>query len=274
MLLAVSGCSTVDDTARPTISPGSSPGAQTTAAATTVTDTTVTDTTTVTSPADDATATPPATTPATAPATTPTATPGTTASEATTAPAGGSPQDVAAWLVTSHQLNLARLQAGRSAQASAVTADVRELGSRWADDYTALDTELRARADARGVTLPDSPTPQSETDLAAVERQPGDAFDAAWTARETGDITAYLAHVDDPGPEPDPDVAALAALTRPVLEEHLDLLAAAGRPVEAVPAGQGPAGGLPRSAALAVAAAGAVLVLAAGLGAARVRRRS
>jgi putative membrane protein len=257
VLAAAAACSDDEGAARPTISPS-----VTTAD---VTGTTTVETTTVDTTVTEATGT-----------TTVTTTPpdGTTVTAGTTVQMDDAPPDVEAWLITVHQQNLARLAAGRSAESVAASGDVRALGGRWVTDYPALDAEVRARAAARGVALPDTPTPGSDADLDAVERESGDGYDAAWTARETGDISTYLAFVEDGGgAAQDPDVVALAAMTRPVLREHLDLLAGIRRPVEAVPAGEGPVGGPGRVGAVAVAAVGAALVLVAGVGAAVARRR-
>ena len=117
---------------------------------------------------------------------------GTTLLAATPASAAPSGQDTT-WMKAAHQSNLAEIAAGTAAQQSATTDDVRKLGAMWIQMHTELDTSLKTAAQQSGVDLPDAPTADQQSQLAAVKEKSGQDFDTAWIAEEVGGHSTTLA---------------------------------------------------------------------------------
>ncbi|WP_051274360.1 DUF4142 domain-containing protein [Cellulomonas sp. URHD0024] len=153
---------------------------------------------------------------------------------APTAQAAPSAQDQS-WMVFAHQGNLAEIAAGQAAVAQGASDTVRRLGQMLIDDHTTLDANLTAAATQLGVTLPGSPTPEQQAELASVKAKTGAAFDTAWI---TSQITAHRATLAAGATElasgSDPTVKNLASAAAPVVQHHLDELLAAA-PAYGVP---------------------------------------
>ncbi|GEK23438.1 DUF4142 domain-containing protein [Cellulomonas xylanilytica] len=132
------------------------------------------------------------------------------------------------WMAAAHQGNLAEIAAGQAAVAQASTDTVRQFGQMLIDDHTALDANLTAAANQLGVTLPGSPTPEQQAELASVTAKTGAAFDTAWI---TVQIPAHRATLAASQAEvangTDQTVKDLAAASTPVVEHHLHELVAA-----------------------------------------------
>jgi putative membrane protein len=145
---------------------------------------------------------------------------------ASTAQAAPSSQDQS-WMVSAHQGNLAEIAAGQAAVAQASTDTVRHLGQMLIDDHTTLDANLTAAATQLGVTLPGSPTPEQQAELASVASKTGAAFDTAWISSQIPAHKATLAAgATELATGSDPTVKGLASAAAPVVQHHLDELVA------------------------------------------------
>ena len=121
-----------------------------------------------------------------------------------------------------HQSNLAEIAAGQSAQANATSAEVKQLAEMFIEMHTALDADLTAAAASLGVTLPATPTPEQQQQLAAVEANDGPAYDTAWIAQQ---LVAHEVSLQAGSVEistgTDPTVVGLAQAAAPVIQQHL-----------------------------------------------------
>ncbi len=98
---------------------------------------------------------------------------------ATSASAAPSDQDTS-FLRAAHQSNLAEIASGNLAQEKAESQQVKDLGARWVEDHTTLDTAVRDTAEALGVDLPDAPNAEQQALARRYEAASGSAFDALW----------------------------------------------------------------------------------------------
>ncbi len=98
---------------------------------------------------------------------------------ATAASAAPSDQDTA-YLQAAHQSNLAEIATGNLAQQKAESQEVKDLGARWVEDHTKLDTALQETAEALGVELPDAPNAEQRALARRYEAASGSEFDALW----------------------------------------------------------------------------------------------
>jgi putative membrane protein len=196
----------------------------------------------------------------------------------TAAPALAAPseQDVT-WMQAAHQSNLTEIAAGNAAQQAATTPEVKQLGQMFVQMHTELDTALTQAAQQLGVQLPGEPTAEQQAQLAAVQRNSGQAFDTAWIAQQIGSHTTTLAATQreiQNGSEP--AVLEQARTATPVVEQHLaelkQVAAQYGVPTS-VPGGSGgqAADGSTGALGWGLAGLGAVAVVAGTAG--LVRRR-
>jgi putative membrane protein len=98
---------------------------------------------------------------------------------ATAASAAPSDQD-SAYLQAAHQSNLAEIATGNLAQDKAESQEVKDLGARWVEDHTKLDTALTQTAETLGVELPDAPNAEQRALAARYEAASGSEFDKLW----------------------------------------------------------------------------------------------
>ena len=98
---------------------------------------------------------------------------------ATAASAAPSDQDVA-YMQAAHQSNLAEIATGNLAQEKARSQEVKDLGARWVEDHTKLDTALREAAEGFGVDLPDAPNAEQRALARRYEAASAAEFDALW----------------------------------------------------------------------------------------------
>lgn len=98
---------------------------------------------------------------------------------ATAASAAPSEQDTA-YLQAAHQSNLAEIATGNLAQQKAESQEVKDLGARWVEDHTKLDSALQETAEALDVELPDAPNAEQRALARRYEAASGSEFDALW----------------------------------------------------------------------------------------------
>ena len=197
----------------------------------------------------------------------------------TPALAAQSDQDIA-WMQVAHQSNLTEIAAGQAAQRSATSPEVKQLGAMFVEDHTALDAQLTQAAQQLGVQLPSAPSPEQQQQLAAVEQQTGQAFDAAWISSQiAGHLTTIAATQRELQAGSDPTVLDLARAATPVVQRHLTELQGMARQmglpttVNGGTGGQAADGGS-RTVGWALAGVGGLAVLAGAAGLARRRAAS
>ena len=147
-----------------------------------------------------------------------------------------------AWLVKVHRTNLAEIKAGTVAEQQATTGTVRSIGQILVHDHQQADASLTSLASRLDVSLPSSPSPKQQADLASVAAKSGSAFDHAFVQTETaGHQTAIALTQAETAGGSSAAVVKLANATLPVLQKHLALLqqAAAQLPPSQVPTGNG-----------------------------------
>lgn len=98
---------------------------------------------------------------------------------ATAAVAAPNDQDTT-FLQAAHQSNLAEIASGNLAQEKAESQQVKELGARWVEDHTRLDTAVQETAEALGVELPEAPNAEQRALARRYEAASGREFDALW----------------------------------------------------------------------------------------------
>lgn len=127
------------------------------------------------------------------------------------------------FLVQAAEGGLAEVEMGRLAAEKASDPDVKAFGQHMVDDHSRANADLTQLAGKKGVTLPSEVGGKEkalETRLSALS---GDAFDRAYVAamlkdhkQDVADFEKLSLHAKDP------DVAAFASRTLPMLREHLE----------------------------------------------------
>ncbi len=133
---------------------------------------------------------------------------------------------------------VAEVEMGKLAAANAQHTDVKSYGQMMMSDHGKANTELKALAAKKNVTLPTDPGPHKSTmdDLKGLK---GAEFDrdyvAAMVDAHETDVAAFQAQADKSA---DPDVKAFAAKTLPVLKTHLERIKAIQAKLEQAGSGQ------------------------------------
>ncbi|GAB3120555.1 hypothetical protein GCM10027160_36870 [Streptomyces calidiresistens] len=152
----------------------------------------------------------------------------------------------AGYLQQSRQGNLTEILAGEDALANSGDECVRHVGEVLIRDHTLLDADVTALADARGVDLPDAPSPEQQRTLEEVSALAGTAeYETAWLLAQE---EAHLDTLDliDTQVEygTDEEITAAALSARPIVEMHLEMVRGGVCRAEvdpaSVPAGFGP----------------------------------
>jgi len=119
--------------------------------------------------------------------------------------------------------NMAEVEGGKLAQSKSQSSEVKAFAQQMIDDHTANLNEVKALAQARGVTLPTEPDAKHKAMAAKLEKMSGDAFDKAYM-KQAGvqDHKAVHAKLMAASKKAkDPEVKALVDKTEPVVAQHL-----------------------------------------------------
>ncbi|WP_213450161.1 DUF4142 domain-containing protein [Rhizomonospora bruguierae] len=109
------------------------------------------------------------------------------------APAAAAPSRAdAQFLRAAHELNLAQIDGARQAQRRGASRQVRDLGTRFANDHDRLDRALRQAAGILRVVLPTAPDQEQRTMLAGYAAAPVEQFDALFLATQLDVHTAAI----------------------------------------------------------------------------------
>ena len=119
--------------------------------------------------------------------------------------------------------NLAEIAAARLALEKSQNAQVRAYAQRMIDEHTKAHAEVRALAQTKGVELPAEPNLTHKAKSKMLEALNGDIFDRTYI-KQSGRRDHRATHEklkSNMDKVKDPEVAALAAKMRPIVEQHL-----------------------------------------------------
>lgn len=119
--------------------------------------------------------------------------------------------------------NMAEVEGGKLAQSKSQSTEVKAFAQQMIDDHTANLNEVKALAEARGVTLPTEPDAKHKAMAAKLEKMSGDAFDKAYMkqagVQDHKTVHAKLKAASKKAK--DAEVKALVDKTEPVVAQHL-----------------------------------------------------
>ncbi|CAA9508044.1 MAG: hypothetical protein AVDCRST_MAG96-2317 [uncultured Segetibacter sp.] len=114
------------------------------------------------------------------------------------------------------------VELGKTASANATSAKVKEFGRMMVTDHTKANTELKAIAGKKNVTLPAAPAGKHQTHIDELKAKNGADFDKAYVDMMVDDHKEDVSKFQDEAKNgKDPDVKAFASKTLPVLQKHL-----------------------------------------------------
>jgi predicted outer membrane protein len=119
--------------------------------------------------------------------------------------------------------DMAEVEGGKMAQGKSQNGDVKSFAQQMIDDHTSNLNDVKALAQARGVTLPTEPDAKHKAMAAKLEKMSGDAFDKAYM-KQAGvqDHKAVHAKLMAAAKKAkDPELKALVEKTAPVVAQHL-----------------------------------------------------
>jgi putative membrane protein len=122
----------------------------------------------------------------------------------------------------------AEVQSGRMAEQKGMNSQVKQFGARMAQDHAKAGDELKQIAAAKGLTLPDAPSPEDKREMDKLDKLSAAEFDRAYTTHMVADHKKDIADFEkEASSGRDADLKAFAAKTLPTLREHLKLATAA-----------------------------------------------
>jgi predicted outer membrane protein len=119
--------------------------------------------------------------------------------------------------------NMAEIEGGKMAQSKGQSSEVKAFGQQMIDDHTQNLNEVKALAQARGVTLPTEPDAKHKAMASKLEKMSGDAFDKAYMS-QAGVQDHKMVHsklMTASKKAKDAELKALVDKTEPVVAQHL-----------------------------------------------------
>ncbi len=117
---------------------------------------------------------------------------------------------------------LMEVELGRTASANAASAKVKEFGRMMVTDHTKANTELKAIAAKKNVTVPAAPAEKHQNHINDLKAKKGADFDKSYVDMMVDDHKEDISKFEDEAKNGnDPDVKAFASKTLPVLQKHL-----------------------------------------------------
>lgn len=120
--------------------------------------------------------------------------------------------------------NMAEVEMGKMAQAKGTSEAVKTFGQQMIDDHGKALAEVQALAEAKGVTLPADLDAKHRKEADRLNAMSGAAFDKAYMeragVRDHRKVSGVLANIQ--ADARDPEVKALAAKMKPVVQQHLN----------------------------------------------------
>jgi len=130
----------------------------------------------------------------------------------------------AQFLVNAAEINLEEIQLGQLAQQNGRTTHVKELGKMLEDAHTKSQNDLTALAKNKSITIPVSPTNNSQDAYNKLKEKSGNDFDKAYAdmmvSKHKDAIAAFEKVSTDSN---DPDIKNWAIVSLIDLRKHLDL---------------------------------------------------
>lgn len=124
--------------------------------------------------------------------------------------------------VNASNANFAEIQFGTLAAQKAVRPDVKSFGQRMVTDHTAIGNNYAPIANAQGLPIPTTLTPQNQETYDHLSKLSGAAFDDAYVKHMVTDHEAAVGLFDtEANTGQDPQLKAFAASTLPTIEAHL-----------------------------------------------------
>jgi predicted outer membrane protein len=119
--------------------------------------------------------------------------------------------------------DMAEVEGGKIAQSKGQSSEVKAFGQQMIDDHTANLNEVKALAQARGVTLPTEPDAKHKAMASKLEKMSGDAFDKAYMSQAgvQDHKTVHSKLMTASKKAKDPELKALVDKTEPVVAQHL-----------------------------------------------------
>lgn len=112
---------------------------------------------------------------------------------------------------------------GKLAQTNAASAQVKEFGQMMVTDHTKANTELKAVASKKNLTVSPTPAEKQQKMIDDLKTKKGADFDKAYVDMMVDDHKEDVSKFQDEANKGnDADVKAFAAKTLPVLQKHLD----------------------------------------------------
>jgi predicted outer membrane protein len=119
--------------------------------------------------------------------------------------------------------DMAEVEGGKMAQGKSQNSDVKAFAQQMIDDHTSNLNDVKALAQARGVTLPTEPDAKHKAMAAKLDKMSGDAFDKAYMkqAGVQDHKTVHAKLMAAAKKAKDAEVKALVEKTEPVVAQHL-----------------------------------------------------
>ncbi|CAA9235217.1 MAG: hypothetical protein AVDCRST_MAG95-1187 [uncultured Adhaeribacter sp.] len=127
------------------------------------------------------------------------------------------------FMLTAASGGMLEVTLGQMAQEKASSADVKAFGQKMVTDHTKANTELKALAASKNVTLPVKPIAEHQKHIDAMQGMSGADFDKHYMSMMVEDHKKDVAEFEKATNFQDADVKAFAAKTLPVLKAHTDL---------------------------------------------------
>ncbi len=127
---------------------------------------------------------------------------------------------------------MAEVELGKLASEKAMSADVKNFGSRMATDHGKAGDELKTLAQSKGITLPTDMDAKHKAVRDRLMKLSGEAFDHAYIAEMTnGHRQAVAAFRTESRSGTDADIKAWAEKTLPTVQDHLKVAQSLNKPV-------------------------------------------
>lgn len=118
---------------------------------------------------------------------------------------------------------LMEVELGKLAQSNAASAQVKEFGKMMVTDHSKANTELKAVASKKNLTVPAAPMEKQQKHIDELKTKKGADFDKAYVDMMVDDHKEDISKFQDEANKGnDADVKAFASKTLPVLQKHLD----------------------------------------------------
>lgn len=128
-------------------------------------------------------------------------------------------------LVHAYSANLFEIKAAENASMNATTEDVKKLSAMLIEAHTKMNTDVKALADSKGITLPTELTEEQRKDLEKLSEKIGIDYDKSFTdkmKKKHEDALSFYEKTADKCE--DPQVRNWASATAPEVRSHLDMV--------------------------------------------------